>query len=119
MTPSSRHWGLQMRSVRRRRTDRADNRGIGARERRQSRLLLRWMSVATLVGGLVGGLVLAPGQAGAVPSGWTITPSPSPDSNNPLLGVSCASPTYCVAVGLHSGSRGHEQTLVETWDGTS
>ena len=50
---------------------------------------------------------------------WTITPSPStsPTQYNYLSGVSCTSPTACVAVG--NFSNGTVQTLVETWNGAS
>ena len=54
-------------------------------------------------------------------SGWTITPSPNPagSQDSYLEGVSCTSPTFCVAAGYYTPSDGGSQTLVETWDGTS
>jgi lysophospholipase L1-like esterase len=51
---------------------------------------------------------------------WTVVPSP----NNPvgsdthLVGVSCASPTFCVAVGDTYTGRGFA-SVIERWDGTS
>ena len=57
-------------------------------------------------------------------SAWSVVPSPNPltPGNSPfpggrLTGVSCGSATNCVAVGSSSG--GAEQTLIESWDGTS
>ena len=51
---------------------------------------------------------------------WTITPSPNTSStlDNNLSGVSCSSPTACVAVGnADNGTYG--QTLIESWNGTA
>ena len=45
---------------------------------------------------------------------WTIIPSPSETDYSNLNGVSCLTPTDCVAVGNSSG-----QTLVESWSGSS
>ena len=52
---------------------------------------------------------------------WSITPSPNPSqgSNSGLDRVSCTSSTNCVAVGSYNNSLSVEQTLVETWNGTS
>jgi hypothetical protein len=55
---------------------------------------------------------------------WSITPSPNPPSWYPSLnGVSCTSSTLCVAVGDYdySDENGYSpnQTLIETFDGTS
>jgi Ser-Thr-rich glycosyl-phosphatidyl-inositol-anchored membrane family len=52
---------------------------------------------------------------------WTITPSPNQGTKGDLLdGVSCTSSTSCMAVGYDAtGSSGVNQTLVETWNGTS
>ena len=52
-------------------------------------------------------------------STWTITPSPNPPSpeggtRGALYGVSCTSPTSCMAVGM-----GFESTLAEQWDGST
>ena len=53
-------------------------------------------------------------------STWSITASPNASTNrdNQLTGISCASPTACVAVGDYSNGS-HGQTLVETWDGSA
>jgi ribosomal protein L24E len=61
----------------------------------------------------------APAMAATSPS-WSTVPSANTSStqDNYLNGVSCTSPTACVAVG-HSFDGTHDQTLVETWDGTS
>ena len=51
-------------------------------------------------------------------SAWSIASSPNTSSvqNNQLSGVTCTSPTSCVAVGSYfNGTNG--QTLVETWNG--
>lgn len=55
---------------------------------------------------------------------WTIEPSPEPAGTTiaDLVGVSCASPTSCTAVGLYdkkSGGSSHEVPLAEHWNGTS
>ena len=52
---------------------------------------------------------------------WTFqtTPSPSGASSSALNGVSCASPTACIAVGSYTTSPGDVQALAEAWDGTS
>jgi len=51
---------------------------------------------------------------------WSITPSPNPSTTqfNFLEGVSCTTPTRCVAVGGY-GPKGEYLTLVEAWDGTA
>lgn len=52
-------------------------------------------------------------------AGWTLQSIPSPFGQSVLQGVSCASPTACIAVGgvVHT-SGGAEQALAEYWDGT-
>lgn len=53
---------------------------------------------------------------------WSLVGSPNPPTSNysQLLAVSCATSTYCVAVGRSSDRRtGHVRTLVETWSGAS
>jgi hypothetical protein len=48
---------------------------------------------------------------------WTVTPSPNKGtSGNVLLGVSCKSPTNCLAVGSYGNESG---TLIESWNGTA
>ena len=53
-------------------------------------------------------------------STWTAVPSPntSPTEDNRLEGVSCVTTTFCEAVGS-SENGSSNQTLVETWNGTS
>jgi Regulator of chromosome condensation (RCC1) repeat/Fibronectin type III domain len=50
---------------------------------------------------------------------WTVMPAPSPGSvTNELLGVSCSSESYCVAVGYSSNySPADQKILIETWNG--
>lgn len=49
---------------------------------------------------------------------WTILRTPSPGStNNGLNGVSCTSPSNCMAVGTFMGF-GNGMTLAESWNGT-
>lgn len=53
---------------------------------------------------------------------WSITPSPNPISSagSDLYGVSCATATSCVAVGEYQdSSTGNDDTLIESWDGSS
>ena len=53
-------------------------------------------------------------------SAWTVVPSPNPDSSDNLLsGVSCTSPTNCVAVGTSANASGVFHTLVESWNGST
>jgi len=49
--------------------------------------------------------------------GWSIQPSPTPSGGGEafLIGVSCATPTACIAVGDH-GNPGN--VFTEAWDGT-
>jgi hypothetical protein len=54
---------------------------------------------------------------------WSITPSPDvgsvSGSNDVLDGVSCPSALDCTAVGYEDDGDGTDQTLIESWDGTS
>ena len=52
---------------------------------------------------------------------WRIQPTPDPGGagSSALNGVSCASPTACIAVGSYSSSAGTQLALAEAWDGTS
>jgi hypothetical protein len=51
---------------------------------------------------------------------WSIEPSPNEGTgDNQLNGVTCLSPTDCVAVGYTGNTGGPEQTLIESWDGTT
>ncbi|HLH46649.1 MAG TPA: hypothetical protein VKV25_05770, partial [Acidimicrobiales bacterium] len=54
---------------------------------------------------------------------WSLGPWPAnpagPGADNRLLGVSCSSASFCVAVGYYTDSNGYSQTLAETYNGTS
>jgi hypothetical protein len=51
---------------------------------------------------------------------WSITPSPNQGSSgNFLYGVSCTSSTNCVAVGKYVNASFMDQTLIDSWNGTS
>ncbi len=51
---------------------------------------------------------------------WSIVPSPNVGTkNNELNGVSCASPTWCRAVGDYDNGSGATENLVESWNGTT
>ena len=52
---------------------------------------------------------------------WTTVPSPgAPNMDNSLIGVSCTSSSFCMAVGGSIGaSSGAGQTLTEEWNGTT
>ncbi len=56
------------------------------------------------------------------PSAWSIVSSPNRSAiwNNYLGGISCISTTSCTAVGYwqNGGSAGHNESLIEQWDGT-
>jgi hypothetical protein len=81
---------------------------------------VRWGRFAVAAGcGLLvsAGLFGGPVRAGTAVSAWTITPSPNAEGNNYLDGVSCASSSFCVAVGYSGFSQ--EPSLVETWNGSS
>jgi hypothetical protein len=52
-------------------------------------------------------------------SDWSIVDSPNPGTANEILtGVSCASSSWCVAVGATPSDTGNKP-LVEAWDGSS
>jgi hypothetical protein len=56
---------------------------------------------------------------------WSIAPSPNslPTQPNQLAGVTCTSPTFCIAVGdyRYAGNppSGISQTLIESWNGST
>jgi hypothetical protein len=51
---------------------------------------------------------------------WSVLASVNDGSrNNALSGVACTGPTSCVAVGSYANSSGIDDTLIESWDGTS
>jgi hypothetical protein len=54
-------------------------------------------------------------------SSWSLQPTPEPvgAKGSFLDGVSCTSPTACVAVGSYVNSAGTTVTLIDGWDGTS
>ena len=58
-------------------------------------------------------VVLQVENAGATPTIWSTAPTPNP--NGQLIDISCVSSTSCVAVGWAYS----DQTLIESWDGTS
>jgi hypothetical protein len=80
------------------------------RAKRFSALLLS----VSVVGALCG-VVLQSSAAEAAPSQWNVTPVPHGGGATNLAGVSCTSPTFCVAV----GSLGEAGTLVELWNGNN
>jgi hypothetical protein len=53
-------------------------------------------------------------------SSWSVVAAPEPvGADGYLSGVSCVSASFCTAVGYSVGSAGIDQTLAETWNGTS
>jgi hypothetical protein len=51
---------------------------------------------------------------------WSVVPSPSTSpTGNFLSGVSCSDQTHCMAVGSAQVGTNGQQTLIESWDGTS
>ena len=52
---------------------------------------------------------------------WSIQPTPNPTDASYIIltGVSCASPTACMAIGSKDKGVGVQPTFVERWDGTS
>jgi len=51
---------------------------------------------------------------------WSVTPSPNHGKGtNELFGVSCASATFCAAVGRSYNTSGVEQSLGELWSGSA
>jgi hypothetical protein len=59
--------------------------------------------------------------AEAAGSGWKVRPTPNPigATHSQLVGVSCPSRAFCLAVGYASSRDGAYTTLSERWDGTS
>ena len=68
-------------------------------------------------------LVIWSAGAASAGTGWLVQamPSPpsSPNSNNVLDGISCASSASCVAVGSYVNSAGIGVTLAEYWNGST
>lgn len=81
------------------------------------RLATSAVLVALLFGMLSG---LAPAPAGAS-GGWPIALGRHNEGNlnNELSGVSCASTSFCRAVGFYDNANHSPQTLIESWSGTS
>jgi hypothetical protein len=60
--------------------------------------------------------LLVPSAATA--KGWSIEQVPAPGlANSELRGVSCASPSACIAVGSYTPAGGADATLAERWNG--
>jgi hypothetical protein len=60
-------------------------------------------------------LIALAGQAQAVPSAWSVTPTPNRGTGtDQLSGVSCHGPKFCMAVGNYGGGI---QTLTAGWNG--
>src|ERR1700683_121990 len=77
----------------------------------------RTAALASLVAiGSLGIVVLRGGDAEAAPSAWSVTPSPNPSTyGDALNGASCASTSYCVAVGDEGTSSGDTKILIASW----
>jgi hypothetical protein len=81
------------------------------------RLRAALLTLATLVAvASPVGSALAAGR----PVVWAVVPTPNTTlKNNGLYGVSCASPSACMAVGYAHGQIGRDRTVAESWDGTA
>lgn len=105
-----------MRIVRLWRCPRAGARRFKVRERRssQSRAARYLLACCAPVAALTGVAQLA-GQAQAVPSRWSVTPTPNRGTGtDQLSGVSCPGPKFCMAVGNFGGGI---KTLTAGWNG--
>jgi hypothetical protein len=75
-----------------------------------------------LAGAVVAGVLALSGGSSSASSGatavWSVVANPNPSNNEELPSVSCASLTWCVAVGNY-GFDNQYLTMIETWDGTS
>ena len=76
------------------------------------------MAVGSLEGGPGGTEALIDAWDGTA---WSVLPSPTVAGGtwNSLSGVSCPSPSFCVAVGSFEGPPGGIESLVEAWDGSA
>ena len=64
-----------------------------------------------------GGVTLAESRSGST---WKIVPGATlPGTNGALSGVSCTSPTACMAVGDYTDTAGSGLPLAESWNGTA
>ena len=88
--------------------------------RRRIKALIQLSAASALMAsGLV---VLSVAFASAQPASWTVVPTPSITSGYDVgfSSVSCASASFCVAVGSFVlNSNYTPQTLIETWNGTT
>lgn len=74
----------------------------------------RLLACCVLVAALTGVAYLA-GQAQAVPSRWSVTPTPNRGTGtDQLFGVSCPGPEFCMAAGNFGGGI---KTLAAAWNG--
>jgi hypothetical protein len=87
--------------------------------RRRHRPVLSVLACCAGIVGLLGSAVIEAGTAQADSGSWSITDSANQGAYPELNGVFCLSETDCVAVGYGDNSSGTEQTLIESWDGTS
>ena len=82
-----------------------------------------WLALGGCLVPLMLGIVSIPTAASGVapPPGWSIAASPNSGTGlNQLDGVSCHRASSCQAVGFYlDTSLGHNQTLIESWNGTS
>jgi hypothetical protein len=91
--------------------------------RQRTAYLAAGLTSAALVLAPAGAMAASPAPnvrpAGIVPSTWTVMTSPATTTayNNDLLGVSCPSASFCVAVG-QAQPVAAEQPIVESYDGT-
>ena len=79
-------------------------------------VLVCCLTFSTLVSG-----ALQASRAEAAPSTWTITPSPNQATGDRVNGISCVSPTVCVAVGSSPAANPAtgSAALIETWNGAA
>ncbi len=77
-------------------------------------------ALTVLVTALTLGAVGPAPVVGASGTSWSIVPSPNVSlaQSNELRGVSCSSPSACIAVGIYTTSDSTQRTLVESWDGS-
>ena len=80
------------------------------------------LALAAIAGSILLGAALAtvPEASAGAAVPWSVVPSPSPGpvpSQDLLSGVSCASASYCMAIGYEPTTRHGYVTLIEHWDG--
>ncbi len=99
------------------RRPRAKARRLGVREHRSllSRAVRYLLLACCAPLAALAGVVQLAGQAQAVPSLWSVTPTPNRGGGtDQLYGVSCPGPKFCMAVGTYGGGI---KTLAEAWNG--